>query len=443
MKNKIDMGLSPKELVKHLDKYIIGQDSAKKAVAIALRNRYRRKNVPDSIKAEIVPKNILMIGPTGVGKTEIARRVAKITNTPFIKVEATKFTEVGYVGRDVDSIIRDLLDVAINLVRDQEKKRLNAVASDRAIERILDNVVGHNSSLETRMKFKEKILNSELDEKEIEIQVEDPKQKSGMNFDIPGMQNASVGILNLSDIFGKALGEKKLKNKKMSVKEAFKCLVDEELNKLFDEDSILSQAINMVENDGIVFIDEIDKITSAAEERRGGNVSREGVQRDLLSILGGTTVNTKYGPIKTDYILFIASGAFHLSSPSDLLPELQGRLPIRVELNKLSKEDIIRILSEPENSLIKQYQALMATESVELIFDESAIERLADYTIICNNEIENIGARRLYTILEKLLEEISFNANEMKKTKIMIDEKYVEKYLQDIAGKKDLARFIL
>jgi ATP-dependent HslUV protease ATP-binding subunit HslU len=277
MKNKIDMGLSPKELVKHLDKYIIGQDSAKKAVAIALRNRYRRKNVPDSIKAEIVPKNILMIGPTGVGKTEIARRVAKITNTPFIKVEATKFTEVGYVGRDVDSIIRDLLDVAINLVRDQEKKRLNAVASDRAIDRILDNVVGHNSSLETRMKFKEKILNSELDEKEIEIQVEDPKQKSGMNFDIPGMQNASVGILNLSDIFGKALGEKKLKNKKMSVKEAFKCLVDEELNKLFDEDSILSQAINMVENDGIVFIDEIDKITSAAEERRGGNVSREGV----------------------------------------------------------------------------------------------------------------------------------------------------------------------
>jgi ATP-dependent HslUV protease ATP-binding subunit HslU len=402
MKKKFDMGLAPKAIVAELDKFIIGQETGKKAVAIALRNRYRRKNVDDSLKTEIVPKNILMIGPTGVGKTEIARRLAKITNTPFIKVEATKFTEVGYVGRDVDSIIRDLTEISINLVKEQEKQKIQSIASKNAVERILDSIAGKNSSEETRDKFREKILNHKLDNKEIEIQVEDTK-KSGMNFDIPGMQNASVGILNLSDVFGKAMGEKKLKNKKMSLKDAYKALLLDEQNKLFDEDLIISEAINLVENEGIVFIDEIDKITSMSEERKGGNVSREGVQRDLLPLLEGTTVNTKHGPVKTDHILFIASGAFHLSSPSDLLPELQGRLPIRVELNKLSKEDIIRILSEPENSLIKQYKALMETENIELIFDRSAIEKIADYTIDCNNEIENIGASRLHTILEKLL----------------------------------------
>ena len=328
------------------------------------------------------------------------------------------------------------------MVKEQEKQKIQSIASKNAVERILDSIAGKNSSEETRDKFREKILNHKLDNKEIEIQVEDTK-KSGMNFDIPGMQNASVGILNLSDVFGKAMGEKKLKNKKMSLKDAYKALLLDEQNKLFDEDLIISEAINLVENEGIVFIDEIDKITSMSEERKGGNVSREGVQRDLLPLLEGTTVNTKHGPVKTDHILFIASGAFHLSSPSDLLPELQGRLPIRVELNKLSKEDIIRILSEPENSLIKQYKALMETENIELIFDRSAIEKIADYTIDCNNEIENIGARRLHTILEKLLEEVSFSADQMTEKTVIIDDKYVESALKNIAGKKDLAKFIL
>jgi ATP-dependent HslUV protease ATP-binding subunit HslU len=442
MKIISDMGLTPKEIVAELDKFIIGQDSGKRAVAIALRNRYRRKNVDDNLKAEIVPKNILMIGPTGVGKTEIARRLAKITNSPFIKVEATKFTEVGYVGRDVDSIIRDLADMAINLVKERETKKTHLIAQEKAIDRILDALVGRNASPETREAFRIRMLKNELDDKEVEIQVEDTK-KAGMNFEIPGMQHSSVGILNLGDIFGKSFGEKKLKNKKMLVEQAIKVLIIDEQNKLFDEEMIVNEVINIVENDGIVFIDEIDKITSMSEERKSGNVSREGVQRDLLPLLEGTTVNTKYGQIKTDHILFIASGAFHLSSPSDLLPELQGRLPIRVELNKLSKQDIIRILSEPSNSLIKQYKALVATEGVELSFDNLAIEKIADYTIDCNNEIENIGARRLHTILEKLLEDISFSADSMDNKKLVIDEKYVENVLKDIAGKKDLAKFIL
>ena len=409
------MGLTPSQIVNELNRFIVGQEKAKKAVAIALRNRCRRKRVEGNLRNEIVPKNILMIGSTGVGKTEIARRLAKLTNSPFYKIEATKFTEVGYVGRDVESIIRDLVEIAVNTEKTLAKTEVDINAREKAIERILDSLVGKTSSSETREKFKEKILNGELDDTEIEISVADTTPVGGGSFEIPGMPGASMGVLNLGDMIGRALGSSKTKTKKMLVKDAMAITIPEESEKLIDQEKIIQQAINLAENDGIVFIDEIDKIASIGSSgAKNAEISREGVQRDLLPLIEGTTVNTKYGPVKTDHILFIASGAFHIAKPSDLLPELQGRLPIRVELNSLTKDDMIKILLEPETSLIKQYSALIGTEDVHLEFTDSAIEKIADYAITINLEVEDIGARRLHTILENLLEDISFEASEMK-----------------------------
>ena len=443
MENK--KSLSPKQIVLELDRFIVGQDAAKKAVAIALRNRYRRKQVPESIKEEIVPKNILMVGPTGVGKTEIARRLAKLTNAPFIKVEATKFTEVGYVGRDVDSIIRDLVDISINILKNKAKNDVKNSAKIHAIEKILDIVAGINSSEETRNKFREKLHKGELDNIEIEIEVADNPPPSAGAFDIPGMPGASMGILNVGDILGKAFGHKKSKQKKVLVKEAIEIIVQEESEKLIDEEKIIKNALLAAEEDGIVFLDEIDKICSRSDSSGGSRseISREGVQRDLLPLIEGTTITTKYGQIKTDHILFIGSGAFHVSKPSDLLPELQGRLPIRVELKALSKDDMIKILTEPENSLIKQYVALIRTEGVELKFDDTGIEEIASITTRFNKEIENIGARRLHTILEKLLEDVSFRADEMSGEIVVINREFVQKQLADISTNTDLSKFIL
>lgn len=438
------MGKTPREIVKELDKYIIGQNDAKKAVAIALRNRNRRKMLPSNMREEIVPKNILMIGPTGVGKTEIARRLAKLSNSPFIKVEATKFTEIGYVGRDVESIIRDLSEIAVNLLKTSAKIEIEELARKKAIERILDVVVGKTATSDTREKFYHKILNHEMDDTEIEIHVLDNAPKSSGSFEIPGMPGAAMGVLNMKDILGKALGgAERTKLRLLKISEAIEILTIEESDNLIDEEKIIDHALRLLENDGIVFLDEIDKITSKSSSSRSGEVSREGVQRDLLPLIEGTTVNTKYGPVKTDHILFIASGAFHLSKPSDLLPELQGRIPIRVELNSLSVEDMVKILTEPENSLLKQYIALMSTEGVEIEFSDDAIVRIAKYVAEFNDEVENIGARRLHTIMEKLLEDISFDSGESGVYKFTIDVAFVEKQLSALSKNIDLAKFIL
>ena len=431
---------SPREIVSELDRFIIGQNDAKRAVAIALRNRWRRQQLDGQMRDEVMPKNILMIGPTGVGKTEIARRLAKLAGSPFVKVEATKFTEVGYVGRDVEQIIRDLVDIAINLVLEKKREEVEAKAHLNAEERVLDALVGKTASPATRDSFRKKLREGELDDREIEIEVADNSNNGAPTFDIPGMPGAQMGIMNLSDIFGKMGG--RTKTRKTTVKDAFKPLIDDESDKLLDQDQIVQEALRAAENDGIVFIDEIDKI-AAREGGMGAGVSREGVQRDLLPLVEGTTVATKYGQIKTDHILFIASGAFHVSKPSDLLPELQGRLPIRVELNALSREDLRRILTETEVSLIKQYIALMATENVTLEITDDAIDALADIAVDLNSTVENIGARRLQTVMERVLDEISFTAPDKAGTTFTVDADYVKKAVGDLASNTDLSRFIL
>jgi ATP-dependent HslUV protease ATP-binding subunit HslU len=431
---------SPREIVSELDRYIIGQGDAKRAVAIALRNRWRRQQLEGEMREEVLPKNILMIGPTGVGKTEISRRLAKLANAPFIKVEATKFTEVGYVGRDVEQIIRDLTEIAIGLVRSNKRKDVEAAAHLNAEERVLDALVGENAGAATRDSFRKKLRSGELDEKLIDVQVADTS--SGMPaFDIPGMPGAQMGMVNLNDVLGKAFGAR-TKTKRMSVRASYEVLIAEESDKLLDEDQVVQESIDLVENNGIVFLDEIDKIC-ARSEKVGADVSREGVQRDLLPLIEGTTVSTKYGPVRTDHVLFIASGAFHLAKPSDLLPELQGRLPIRVELSALSKEDFRRILTEPEASLIKQYVALIGTENVTLEFTEDGIVALANIAADINAAVENIGARRLHTVMERVLDEVSFNATDRAGDQVVIDEAYVEKHIGDLARDTDLSRFIL
>ncbi|WP_273718201.1 MULTISPECIES: ATP-dependent protease ATPase subunit HslU [Bartonella] len=431
---------SPRETVSELDRFIIGQNDAKRSVAIALRNRWRRQQLDGQMREEVMPKNILMIGPTGVGKTGIARRLAKLSGAPFVKVEATKFTEVGYVGRDVEQIIRDLVEIAISLVREKKRDEIKEKAHVNAEERVLDALVGKTASPATRDNFRKKLREGELDEKEIEIEVADNNSNSASTFDIPGMPGAQMGIMNLSDILGKMGSRTKVR--KTTVRDAFKPLIDDESEKLLDQEQIIQEALRVAENDGIVFIDEIDKIAT----RDGGAsaaVSREGVQRDLLPLVEGTTIATKYGQIKTDHILFIASGAFHVSKPSDLLPELQGRLPIRVELNPLTREDLRRILTEPEASLIKQYIALMATEEVHLEITDDAIDALADIAVDLNARIENIGARRLQTVMERVLDEISFTAPDKAGTSFKIDAAYVRKSIGELAADIDLSRFIL
>src|SRR5210317_53297 len=432
------VSFSPREIVSELDRYVIGQKDAKKAVAIALRNRWRRQELPPELKEEVLPKNILMVGPTGVGKTEISRRLSKLAEAPFIKVEATKFTEVGYVGKDVEQIIRDLIEIAIALIKDKKRKEVEAKSQLASEERVLDALVGNNATPATRESFRKRLRAADLDNTIIEISVqENPSMPS---FEIPGMQGG-VGMISIGDILGKGMGAKK-KKKKMTVKESYEYLIQEESDKLIDQDQIIKEAKFSVENNGIVFLDEIDKV-SARSERSGTDVSREGVQRDLLPLIEGTTVNTKHGPIKTDHILFIASGAFQLAKPSDLLPELQGRLPIRVELQPLTKEDFIKILKEPDNSLIKQYVGLMKTENVELQFTDDGIESLADISTHINSTIENIGARRLHTIIEKVLEDISFTAPDKSGEKVVVDKQFVEKNLGNIIKDKDLSKFIL
>jgi len=430
--------LSPREIVSELDRYVIGQKEAKKAVAIALRNRWRRQALKGDMKDEVLPKNILMIGPTGVGKTEISRRLSKLAEAPFIKVEATRFTEVGYVGRDVEQIIRDLFEIAIAIEKERMKKEVYAKAQQTAEERVVDALVGNKASVATRESFRKRLRNGDLDNNEIEIEVNDAA--SIPSFEIPGMPGANVGMINFSEMLGKA--GKKAKKKKMTVKESHEILINEESDKLIEQDKIIKSAKNSTENNGIVFLDEIDKI-SARTDRVGGDVSREGVQRDLLPLIEGTTVSTKYGPIKTDHILFIASGAFQLAKPSDLLPELQGRLPIRVELDALTSDDFKRILEEPDNSLIKQYKALLETEKVTLEFTKDGIETIAKLATEINASIENIGARRLHTIIEKVLDEISFTATDRGGEKITIDKNYVTKNLGELVKDTDLSKFIL
>jgi ATP-dependent HslUV protease ATP-binding subunit HslU len=431
---------SPREIVSELDRFIIGQKDAKRAVAIALRNRWRRQQLAGDIREEVQPKNILMIGPTGVGKTEIARRLAKLAEAPFIKVEATKFTEVGYVGRDVEQIIRDLVEVAIGQVREKMRKSVHAKAELAAEERVVNALVGETAGADTKQKFRKMLREGQLDDKEIEIETAD--QGGGMpTFEIPGMPGAQMGMLNLNDMFGKAFGGR-TKKRRMTVAESYKVLVDEEADNLLDEEKVVREAIESVEQNGIVFLDEIDKICARAE-RSGADVSREGVQRDLLPLIEGTTVATKHGSVKTDFVLFIASGAFHLSKPSDLLPELQGRLPNRVELKALTRDDFRRILTEPENSLIRQYTALMATEEVTLDITDEAIDALADLTVDINRNVENIGARRLHTVMEKLLDEISFTASDRGGETVKIDAAYVKKHVGDLAQDTDLSKFIL
>lgn len=438
------LNLTPKEIVAELDKFIVGQTDAKKAVAVALRNRWRRKKVSDeSIKEDIYPHNILMIGPTGVGKTEIARRLAKLVQAPFIKVEATKFTEVGYVGRDVESIIRDLVDIAINDERNRKRKEMEPKAIKAAEERIVNALVGENSSENTKHTFYQRFKSGELDNQEIEIEVEEAPTPSPMpSFDIPGMPGSQMGILNLGDVLGKSIYGKKYKKIKLTVKEAYEYVLREETENLIDEEKLIASALKAVQEDGIVFLDEIDKI--ASRDLGKSEVNREGVQRDLLPIIEGTVVSTKYGSVKTEHILFITSGAFHLCSPSDLLPELQGRLPIRVELNPLSEEDLLLILKEPIHSLPKQYKALFAVENIQLEFDESGMKKIASIAANVNNEVENIGARRLHTIIEKLLEDLNFSASDMKDgSNIVVDEKYVMDHLANITTELDLSKFIL
>ncbi len=437
--------LSPRQITAELDRYIVGQTDAKRAVAIALRNRWRRQQLPEGLREEVVPKNILMIGPTGVGKTEIARRLAKLAQAPFFKVEATKFTEVGYVGRDVEQIIRDLVEVAIKMTRERMRKDVTQRAEDAAEERILNALVGESATPETRAKFRHMLRDGELDEREIEIEVQDTGNPTGMPmFDVPGMPGAQMGMLNVGDMLGKAFGGNKTKTRKCTVKEARDVLRADESDKLLDQDKVTAEALNAVEQNGIVFLDEIDKIASRSENvRGGGDVSREGVQRDLLPLIEGTTVSTKYGTVKTDHILFIASGAFHLAKPSDLLPELQGRLPIRVELQALTQDDFKRILVEPEASLIKQYKALMETEKVTLDFTPDSIDELARIAAEVNGNVENIGARRLHTLLERLLEDISFDASDRPGMTHTIDAAYVRDRLADFAKNVDLSKFVL
>lgn len=430
---------SPREIVHELDRHIIGQADAKKAVAIALRNRWRRKHLPEGLREEVTPKNILMIGPTGVGKTEISRRLAKLAGAPFIKVEATKFTEVGYVGRDVDSIARDLVEIAITLVRDTKREEVKAKAHAAAENRVLDALVGKDAGASTRETFRKKLLSGELDDKDIEIDIVDDSSNPFQGMDLPGM--GSMGVINLGDMLGKGFGGKP-KTLRTTVKEAYEPLINEEADKLLDETQIQSEAIRLAENEGIVFLDEIDKVCARADAR-GADVSREGVQRDLLPLIEGATVSTKYGPMKTDHVLFIASGAFHVSKPSDLLPELQGRLPIRVELQALTRDDFRAILTEPEASLITQYVALMKTEGFELSFDDSAIDSIADFAAEVNASVENIGARRLSTILEKVCEEISYSASDRSGDSLAIDADYVTERVGSLARNADLSKFIL
>ena len=433
--------LSPREIVSELDRYVIGQKEAKKAVAVALRNRWRRQALTDEMRDEVLPKNILMIGPTGVGKTEISRRLSKLAEAPFIKVEATRFTEVGYVGKDVEQIVRDLIEIAIAMERERKRKEVKAKAELKAEEKVLDALVGNKASVATRESFRKRLRSGDLDNNEIEIEVQDTS--TGLqSFEIPGMPGGNVGMVNLGDILGKSIGGKKGKKKKMTVKESHGILVAQESDKMIEEDKIIKEAKKATEENGIVFLDEIDKV-SARSDRVGGDVSREGVQRDLLPLIEGTTVSTKHGPIKTDHILFIASGAFQLAKPSDLLPELQGRLPIRVELNALNEDDFKRILKEPDNSLIKQYKALLKTEDVNLEFSEDGIDMLAKISAEVNSSVENIGARRLHTIIEKVLDDVSFNATDKSGETITVDKKFVQDNLGNLVKDTDLSKFIL
>jgi len=432
--------LSPRETVSELDRYIIGQKDAKRAVAIALRNRWRRQQLTGQMREEVMPKNILMIGPTGVGKTEIARRLAKLAGAPFIKVEATKFTEVGYVGRDVEQIIRDLVEAAIGLQKEKMREDVKARAHLNAEERVLEALVGKTASPATRDSFRKKLRDGELDDKEIEVEVSDSGTGGMPSFEIPGMPGANV--MNINDMLSKAMGGKRTKTRKTTVKQSYDVLINDESDKLLDQDEVVRRALESAENDGIVFLDEIDKVAHRQDGMSGGP-SREGVQRDLLPLVEGTTVATKYGPVKTDHILFIASGAFHVAKPSDLLPELQGRLPIRVELRALEKDDFKRILLEPETSLVKQYVALMATEGVELEFTDDAVDRLAGIAVDLNANVENIGARRLQTVMERVLDDVSYDAPDRDGSKVTVDADYVAKHVGEISKNTDLSRFIL